>query len=93
MAPYPVRCPANKALTRFGWNGGGKITFTCCPKPAPGMTESVTSASNTQAAAATAAAAAPSCRRKLTMDCRGTPCDLAEAACNAAPCCELRAAA
>ena len=93
MAPYPVRCPANKALTRFGWNGGGKITFTCCPKPAPGMTESVISASNTQAAAATAAAAAPSCRRKLTMDCRGTPCDLAEAACNAAPCCELRAAA
>ena len=93
MAPYPVRCPANKALTRFGWNGGGKITYTCCPKPAPGMTESATSASNTQAAAATADAAATSCRRKLTMDCRGTPCELTEAACNAAPCCELRAAA
>jgi hypothetical protein len=64
MAPYPVRCPANKALTRFGWNGGGKITFTCCPKPAPGMAEAVTSASNTQAAAdAAAAIAAGSCKK------------------------------
>ena len=96
MSSYPVRCPANKALTRFGWNGGGKITFTCCPKPAPGMTQSATSASNTQAAAATAAAAPPGarCRPKLTMDCRDTPCAaaLTEAACNAAACCELRAA-
>ena len=71
MAPYPVKCPANKALTRFGWNGDGKITFTCCPKPAPGMTETATSASNTQAAAdqqaaneaAAAAVAAGSCRK------------------------------
>jgi len=67
MAPYPVRCPANKALTRFGWNGGGKIAFTCCPKPAPGMTESATSASNTQAAATAATAAdaiaAGSCKK------------------------------
>jgi len=64
MAPYPVRCPANKALTRFGWNGGGKITFTCCPKPAPGMAEAATSASNTQAAAdAAAAIAAGSCKK------------------------------
>ena len=71
MAPYPVKCPANQALTRFGWNGDGKITFTCCPKPAPGMTETATSASNTQAAAdqqaaneaAAAAVAAGSCRK------------------------------
>lgn len=71
MAPYPVRCPANKALTRFGWNGGGKITFTCCPKPAPGMTESATSASNTQAAAdQQAAVAAGSCKKTGS----GRPC-------------------
>ena len=64
MAPYTVRCPANKALTRFGWNGGGKIRFTCCHKPAPGMTESATSASNTQAAAdQQAAVAAGSCKK------------------------------
>ena len=50
MAPYPVRCPANKALTSFRWNGEGKIVFTCCPKPAPGMAGTVMTDSNAQMA-------------------------------------------
>lgn len=99
MANHPVRCPANKALTSFRWNGEGKIVFTCCPKPAPGMAEVGTSASNAQIAAnqqaaadaAAAAAAAGSCKKKANAPpaCRGNPCTrkTTAASCNASNCC------
>jgi hypothetical protein len=103
MAPYPVRCPANKALTRFAWNGDGKIVFTCCPKPAPGMAEVGTSASNTQIAAdqqaaadaAAAAAAAGSCTKTGGgHGCRSRNCPGKSTAdsCNSTPCCTWVAA-
>ena len=100
MANHPVRCPANKALTSFRWNGDGKIVFTCCPKPAPGMAEVGTSASNAQIAsdqqaaadAAAAAAAAGSCKRTGSgggMRCRNPRCSekTTAASCNAHNCC------
>ena len=99
MANHPVRCPANKALTSFRWNGDGKIVFTCCPKPAPGMAEVGTSASNTQIAAdqqaaadaAAAAAAAGSCKKTGGggLRCRNPGCaqKTTAASCNAHSCC------
>ena len=99
MAPYPVRCPANKALTSFRWNGEGKIVFTCCPKPAPGMAEVGTSASNAQIAAdqqaAAAAAAAGSCTKTgsgrgcMYADCPGKS---TQDSCNSTRCCTWVAA-
>lgn len=99
MANHPVRCPANKALTSFRWNGDGKIVFTCCPKPAPGMAEVGTSASNAQIAsnqqaaadAAAAAAAAGSCKKTggSGLRCRNSRCSekTTAASCNAHSCC------
>lgn len=80
MSPYPVRCPANQALTQFKWDGAGKIKFTCCPKPAPGMRETQMSNSNQQASApaanAPAANAANLCKPKnLRTDCSEVDCN------------------
>ena len=98
MAAHPVRCPANKALTSFSWNGAGKMLFTCCPKPAPGMAEVGTSASNVQIAAdqqaaadaAAAAAAAGSCKQISSgHGCKNRDCPGKSTAdaCNSTPCC------
>lgn len=88
LQSHQVRCPANKALTRFYFSGG-QIKYRCCPKPQRDAPTRTQVASGVQPPSSSGGR----CEKTNTaLPCRGNRCDYTTAgSCNASSCCTWRA--